>query len=396
VANVYFPQAISPLIAADLRVPVASAAMAATAAQLGYAAGIFLLVPLGDRLRHRPLILALLAVTGVGLLVASAAPSLPVLIAASAAVGVTTVVPQIIIPMAAGLVAEDRRGSVVGTLLGGVIAGILLARTFGGTVGEWLGWRAPYVVAAALSLVLAVVLVFVVPTTKPSSQHRYPALLAESLRLLWSEPGLRRSAVYQATLFGAFSAAWTSLALFVTGPRYHLGATAVGVIALVGAASVFSTSIAGRRVDRSGPDPVNVVCILTALVASAVLVGGALGGVAGLITLVAGLLLLDVAVQSGQVANQARIFALRPEARSRINTAYMTCSFLGGSIGSWLGVRAYTWWGWPGVCGLVAAAAVIALLRHGAYRRQQRRRPQDTDVPASIGTRAHPEVNEFR
>jgi predicted MFS family arabinose efflux permease len=369
VANIYFPQAVSPLVAAGLHVSTGSAALAATAAQLGYAAGIFLLVPLGDRLPHRPLLATLLALTGLGLLAAAAAPTLPALLAASAVVGTTTVVPQVVIPMAAGMAAPGRRASVVGTLLGGLIGGILLARAFGGVLGGWLGWRTPYLVAAVLALLLAAVLSAVLRPAatqglEPPSRQRYPALLAAPVRLWVGEPELRRSCLYQATLFAGFSAAWTSLALLVTGPRYGFGAPAVGLIALVAAGSVVGTPAAGRWVDRRGPDPVNLVCILGTLAAAGVLTAGASGGAAGLVALTAGMLLLDVAVQCGQVANQARIFALRPEARSRINTAYMTCSFLGGSAGSWLGVRAYTALGWPGVCGLVAVAALVALARH--------------------------------
>ncbi|MFB9833443.1 MFS transporter [Actinoallomurus acaciae] len=364
VANVYFPQAISPLIAAGLHTSPGTATLVTTAAQFGYAAGIFLLVPLGDRLPHRRLIVTLLVLTGLGLLAAGVAPVLPVLVVASAVVGATTVVPQVIIPMAAGLVSAGRRGAVTGTLLSGLIGGILLARTFSGTVGAWLGWRGPYLIAAALVLLLTPALALVIPATAPSSRERYPALVAASVRLMRTEPDLRRSCWYQASLFGGFSAAWTSVALVVSGPVYGLGAQAVGLIALVGAASMFCTPVAGRLADRRGPDRVNLISMLLAIVSAVVLALGALGGAVGMIALVLGMLLIDVAVQCGQVANQARIFALHPDERSRLNTAYMTCAFLGGSAGSWLGVRAYTRFGWAGVCGLVALAAVLALGRH--------------------------------
>jgi predicted MFS family arabinose efflux permease len=364
VANIYFPQAISPLIAKDLHTAPASAAAVVTCAQLGYAAGIFLLVPLGDRLRHRGLITTLLLATGAGLGLAGTASSLPVLAAASALVGLTTVVPQILIPMAAGLAEPERRGQVTGTLLSGLIGGILLARTFSGTLGQWLGWRTPYLVAAALALLLTAALATALPRTRPSTDQRYPALLAASAHLLRTEPLLRRSCQYQFLVFAAFSAAWTALALFITGPHYHLGTPAVGVLALVGAASMFATPIAGRRTDQRGPDAVNLVCMVGAIAAGTLLLTGHLGGALGLVGLGAGMLLLDVAVQSGQVANQARIFALNPQARARLNTAYMTCAFLGGSAGSWLGVRAYSAFGWNGVCALVVLLAVLALLRH--------------------------------
>ena len=364
VANIYFPQALTSLIAAGLHVSSPAATLVATAAQLGYAVGVFLLIPLGDRVPHRPLIITLIIITGLGLLGAALAPSLAALVGIMVVVGLTTVVPQVLIPMAAGMVGVERRGQVTGTLLSGVLGGILLARTFGGTVGSWLGWRAPFLVSAVLALALAVALAFFVPATTPPSRQSYPALLGSALRLLKTESQLRRSALYQGFMFAGFSASWTSLALLVTGPRYHLGPTAVGLIALVGAASMFCTPIAGRRVDRQGSDQVSLFCFVLAIVAAGLMMVGQLGGVVGLVVLTSGLVLLDIATQCGQVANQSRIFARRLEMRSRMNTAYMTCVFLGGTVGSWLGVRAYTWLGWPGVCGLVALFASVVLVRH--------------------------------
>lgn len=369
VATIYFPQAVTALIAADLRVSPTSAALVATGAQFGYAAGVFLLVPLGDRLRNRPLIVALMGLTGACLLVAAFAQNLTVLLVAGTLSGVFTVVPQVIMPMVAGMVPDSRRGAVVGTMLGGLLGGILLARTFGGTLGEWLGWRAPYLVAAALILLLAVVLAATVPHTNPPARHNYPALLGESLRLFAGEPELRRSALYQALTFGGFSAAWTCLALLISSPRYGLGAETVGLIGLAGALSVFATPVAGRLIDRRGQDPVSLFSILGVIAAAAVLAFGLLGGVTGLVVLIAGLVLLDVAVQCGQVANQSRIFTLRPEARSRMNTAYMTCTFVGGTLGSWLGVQAYDRFGWGAVAAFVAFVALVALIRHLVHMR---------------------------
>lgn len=369
VANIYFPQAISPLIATGLRTTESSAALVTTCAQFGYAAGIFALVPLGDRLRHRYLVTTLLLVTAAGLVLAGVSTTLPMLAVASTLIGAATVVPQILIPMAAGLASPERRGEVTGTLLSGLIGGILLARTFSGTLGDWLGWRAPYLVAAGAALVLSAAMTVLLPLTAPSTSERYPALLAASVRLLRTEPLLRRSCQYQVLVFAAFSAAWTALALHVTGPAYHLGTPAVGLLALVGAGSMFATPRAGRATDRLGPDAVNLRCLIGVLGAAAVLLLGSAGGVVGLAGLAVGMPALDVAMQSGQVANQARIFALRPGERARLNTAYMTCAFLGGSLGSWLGVRAYASFGWNGVCGLVAVSGAAALVLCSARRR---------------------------
>ncbi|MGV9885202.1 MFS transporter [Streptomyces sp. NPDC003006] len=369
VGNVYFPQAVSPLVGEGLHVSPDTAALVVTATQFGYAGGIFLLVPLGDRIPYRRLIGALLSLAGIGLLGAGLAPGLVPLVVASGLVGVTTVIAPIIAPMAAGLVPDDRRGAVTGTLLSGSIGGMLLSRAFGGSLGEWLGWRAPYLTTAAIALLIALVLSRALPKTTAPSRQSYPALLGESLRLLRTEPELRRSGFYQAMLFGGFSALWTGVALLLTGPTYGLGASAVGLLALVNAGTMICTPVAGRQVDRRGSDAVNLVCIVAVLVAAGLLVLGDLGGAAGLIALAVGSLVLDVAMQSGMVANQMRIFALSDEARSRLNTAYMTCAYLGGSVGSWLGTRAYGAFGWPGVCGLVAVLAALALVRHLLHRR---------------------------
>lgn len=381
VGNIYFPQPIGPLVADGLQVSDDSAALVVTATQVGYTAGIVLLVPLGDRLPHRSFLVVLLALTGLALLAAGCAPALPPLVAASAVVGLTTVAAQIVGPLAAGLVAADRRGAVIGTLLSGSTGGMLLARTFSGTLGKWLGWRAPYLVAAVLALLLAIVLAFTVPATAPASRQSYPALLAEPLRLLRTEPELRRSCLYQATVFAGFSAVWTCLALLLAGPAYGLGAQAVGMLALVGAATMFCTPLAGRLVDRRGPDPVNLVCLLGVLASAAILAVGARGGTLGLAALTVGTLLLDVAMQSGMVANQTRVYALRPDARSRLNTAYMTCAYLGGSAGSWLGVQVWGRAGWWGVCALVTFLTAIALVRHLPALRRSQESPPRGEVP---------------
>jgi predicted MFS family arabinose efflux permease len=271
--------------------------------------------------------------------------------------------------MAAGLTSPERRGAVTGTLLSGLLAGILLARTFGGILGEHLGWRGPYVIASAVLFVFAILLAIVLPKTTPTSTHRYPSLVAAALVLFREEPELRRSCFYQALMFGSFTAAWTSIALLLGGPIYGLGSQAVGLIALVGAASVLCTPVAGRLIDRKGSDFVNMFSFLGTVLGAAILLAGQFGGSIGLVALAGGMLVLDVAIQCGQTANQARVFALRPDARSRMNTAYMTCAFLGGSAGSWISVKIYRQWGWPGVCSLIAVAAMLALVRHLARAR---------------------------
>lgn len=233
-----------------------------------------------------------------------------------------------------------------------------------------LGWRAPYVLAAALSFAVAVLLARLLPTLPPSARAVYPALLAAPLRLLRTEPELRRFFLYQATVVAGFSAVWTGVALLLTGPVYGMSAKAAGLPAPVNAATMLCTPVAGRLVDRRGPDRVNLVCFLMVGASAVVLALGGLGGVPGLTALVVGTLLLDIGMQSGMVANTVRIYGLLgADVRSRLNTAYMTCAYLGGTAGSWLGARAYGRFGWTGMCALVATLTAVAVARHLSRRR---------------------------
>jgi predicted MFS family arabinose efflux permease len=359
VGNVYFPQSVSPAIAAGLGVSPGSAAAVVSATQFGYTAGLFLLVPLGDRLPHRRLLGTLLTLTGLLLLSAGAAPALIPLVALSLMIGFSTVVAPIIGPMVAGLVPAGRRGLTSGLLLSGSTGGMLLSRTFSGYLAAWWGWRAPYVLAGILVLLLAAVSARILPATTPATRQRYPALLAEPMRLLRREPELRRSCLYQATIFAAFSAVWTCVALLLTGPAYGYDARAVGLLALVNAATMIAVPLTGRQVDRHGPDVVNLICVTSVIIAAGLL---ALGGTR-LPWLIAGTLVLDVAMQSGMVANQVRIYALDAAARSRLNTAYMTCAYLGGAVGSWVGLQTYARFGWLGVCTQAALLAAVPLVR---------------------------------
>lgn len=369
VGNVYFPQSIAPAVAAGLHVPADAAAGIVTATQAGYTAGLFLLVPLGDRVSHRRLLTTLMTITSGALLLAAAAPALPQLIALSLMIGTATVVAPIIGPMVAGMVSPRRRGVTSGLLLSGGTGGMLLSRTFSGYLVHWWSWRAPYVLSAGLLLIFAAWLRRVLPQAPAVARPPSVAgLLVEPIRLLTRERDLRRSCLYQAAIFAGFSAAWTCVALLLTGPAYGYDARAVGLLALVNAATMLATPVAGRLTDRHGPDLANLVCAAAVVVAAALLAGGAGGH---LVWLVAGTLVLDVAMQSGMVANQVRVYAISDSARSRLNTAYMTCAYIGGAAGSWLGLRCYPMFGWPGVCVLVGVLALIPLT-HVALARSRR------------------------
>jgi predicted MFS family arabinose efflux permease len=373
VGNLYFPQSVSPSIASGLDTTPAAATLVVPAVQFGYAAGIFLLVPLGDRMSARMLLGLMFAATGIGLFTAGRAPGLALLVATSALIGITTTAAQVIAPFAAGQAPAQRRGTVLGLLLSGSTAGILAGRVAGGAAADWVGWRAVYTGAAALALAMAGALVWRLPRTAPPAREgRYVTLLAAPLGLLKREGELQRSCFYQATVFASFSAVWTGVALLLTGPTYGFTTHAVGLLGVVDVAVLAAAPLAGHLSDRIGSDPVNVAAMGGALVAGLVLLAGTAGGTGGLVALAAGALLLDVCMQSGMVANHNRIFALSRDARSRLNTAYMTCVFLGGALGSWTSTRAYALGGWTGVCLLVVGLSVLGLAGHAVHRRRAR------------------------
>ena len=359
VANIYYAQPMVGLIADGFGISGTAAVECVTAAQLGYAAGIVLLVPLGDRVDRRRIMLWQGALLVVALLAAAAAPNLALLAVASVFIGVACTVAQQAVPFAAELAQEQERGRVVGQVMSGLLAGILLARTVSGVVGEQLGWRAMFVLGAALALALLAWLWRALPSSRPSGRGSYGALLLSLLELTGRHRSLRRAAMVQGLLFGGFSAFWAVLALRLQGPPYGLGAEAAGLFGVVGLAGVLVAPLAGRLSDGRGPWPVALAGILLVLPGWAVL-----AFMPGLVGIGIGVVLLDAGVQATLIANQAAIFALAPAARSRVNTVFVTGIFFGGAIGSAGGSLAWALAGWPGVILFGAALAVLALVAH--------------------------------
>jgi predicted MFS family arabinose efflux permease len=238
--------------------------------------------------------------------------------------------------------------------MSGILAGILLARTAAGLVGGALGWRAVYGLAAGGMLVLGAALSRLLPAAPPDRSPPYRELLASMWTLLRTEPDLRQASLVGALVFGSFSVFWTTLAFFLETPPYHWGAGTAGLFGLLGLAGALGAPLVGRVADRRGPRFASGIALSVALASFGLL--GLLGR--WLPGLVAGVLVLDVGIQSAHVSNLARIHALEPTARSRRNTVYMVSYFAGGAAGTWLGVRAWTAYGWTGVS--LAGAAFIA------------------------------------
>jgi len=363
VANVYFNQALLPAVATDFGVSPREAGLIATLSQLGYALGILLVVPLGDRNEPRSLVRILLIGVATALTAASSAPKLGILAGLSIVICMGTCVPQIILPLAAGLTNPLRRGRVIASVQTGLVLGILLSRTLAGIGANSFGWRPVYIIAAGLMASSAIILPTVLPRrSSVSATMPYLTLLGSLWGLLRREASLRLSCLLGAAIFAAFSAFWTTIPFRLGQPPFNFDLAGVGYFALWGGIGGLASLFAGGLIDRFGQDRVS---------AGAIALAGLSIGLGAIwpdsyIALVAGGNLLSFALSAGQIANQARIFSLGAEVRSRLNTIYMASTFAGGAVGSagagfvWASHR------WAGVCGfafICIAVAAAALAR---------------------------------
>lgn len=364
IANIYYNQPMLELIESEL--PDRLAGAIPTATQLGYAAGLFLLVPLGDLMERKRLIVLQFSLLSLALALAAIAPNALMLVAASLAVGLLATVAQQIVPFAAHLAAPERRGATFGTVMAGLLTGILLSRTLAGFVAAHAGWREMFWLSVPLALAAAVLMGLVLPRSRPDSSMGYAKLL-QSIWHLWREyPALRLAALTQSALFAAFTVFWTILAFRLAEPRFGYGAQVAGLFGLVGAVGILAAPLAGRFADRRGPSQAVILGVLVTL--AAWLVFGIWTSLAGLVL---GVVLLDFGMQTALVSNQHIVFALHPEARARLNTVLMGTMFLGGALGSALATLVWQAGGWLSVSFLGIAFALLAtVLQLLAWRRR--------------------------
>ncbi|HEX3791876.1 MAG TPA: MFS transporter [Pseudonocardiaceae bacterium] len=368
VANIYYAQPLLALISTSLGVSHGSAALVVTVTQAGYAIGLVVLLPLGDLLENRGLASRTLVVTAAACVAAAFSPNFVVFLAVSVLIGVTSVVAQILIPVAAHLAPEAERGRFVGTVMTGLLLGILLARTVASLVAAAWGWRAIYVVSGVLMLAVSVLLVRVLPRRHPGHHAGYGDIMRSIRRIIREEPALRRRAVCQALLFAAFSSFWTSVA-FELVSQHRLSQTGIGIFALVGAAGAGAAPVAGWLGDRGWGQKGSGIALVLGVIA--MLVAGF--GAGNLLLLGLGAVLLDLAVQGHQVFSQREIYSLRPTARARINTVFMGTIFIGGSIATAVSGALYDYYGWFAVTTFAGALALIGLgiwLRAAQLRRR--------------------------
>ncbi len=371
VANLYFGQPLLKQMAETLPATESEMGLVSSLTQAGYALGLLFFVPLGDSMERRRMILVMLGCVTLAALAVASSPGPIWLAAASLALGAATITPQLLVPLAAGMAHIAERGRVVGTVMSGLLVGILLSRTFSGLVGSEIGWRGVYVIAAVLSVALAVVLRFTLPPGPPATRLGYGRLLASMGRLLRDQPVLRESCVYGAAGFGAFSAFWTTLTFHLARPPFELGSAAVGAFGLLGAAGALSAAFTGRIADRRGPR------LTIGLGLGCVGAGFAILWAFGytLAGLIVGVILVDLGAQGAHISNQTRIYSLQAEFHNRLNTVYMVTFFVGGAAGSALASFAWGAWGWAGVCGVGVAFTALGLGNFAVTARRAVRRP---------------------
>ncbi|MFJ1535329.1 MFS transporter [Streptomyces mirabilis] len=367
VANLYYAQPLLSSLSSVFHTGTATAGTLITLTQVGYVIGMLFLVPLGDRLEKRNLITVLLTVTTLALVAAGLATSFPMLLIASLVSGATSVVAQILVPFAAGLAPDHARGRIVGRVMSGLLTGILLSRTLSSLVSDLAGWRVVFLGSAALMAVLAVALRAALPEHAPTTTIPYHHVLRSTLRLVRTHPALLRRGLYQAAMFGAFSAFWTTVSFVLTGPRFHYSPVGVGVFALVGAAGAAIAPFAGHWADRGLVRPMTGIAFVVAALAFAL--AGFGGHSVVLIALAA--ILIDMAVQATLILGQHTVYQLDPTARARLNSAFIAMFFVGGAVGSQLGSVVYHSGGWTALTVLGAALPFLALLYWATERRQR-------------------------
>ncbi|MEK3687985.1 MFS transporter [Paenibacillus sp. FSL R10-2736] len=366
VANIYYAQPLLDAISQEFGITHSSVGLVITITQVCYALGLLLLVPLGDLLNRRWLIAGQMLISVLALIVVGTASTSRILFIAIAAVGLLAVVTQTLVAFAATLADPAERGRTLGVVTSGIVIGILLARTFAGVLTDIAGWRSVYLVSAGLTLIMAGVLFRVLPKDEPSREAlSYLQLLRSLFTLFAQERILRIRAVLALLIFTAFSILWTSLVLPLSAPPLSLSHSAIGAFGLAGVAGALAAARAGRLADR-GLGQKTTGAALTLLLLSWLPISYTQHSLPALI---AGIILLDLAVQAVHVTNQSMILNLHPEARSRLTAGYMIFYSIGSATGSIASTSIYAYSGWNGVCLLGAIVSALALLFWALTRR---------------------------
>ncbi|HAV1935718.1 MFS transporter [Enterobacter hormaechei] len=358
VASNYYAQPLLDTIARAFDLSASSAGFIVTAAQLGYAAGLLFLVPLGDMFERRMLIVSMTLLAAGGMLITASSQSLTMMIIGTALTGLFSVVAQILVPLAATLASPEKRGKVVGTIMSGLLLGILLARTVAGLLASLGGWRTVYWVASVLMVIMALALWRGLPKVKQENHLNYPQLLASVFSLFTRDKLLRTRAILGCLTFANFSILWTSMAFLLAAPPFNYSEGVIGLFGLAGAAGALGARPAGGLADKGKSHMTTSAGLVLLLLSWAAIWYGHVS----VLALIVGILVLDLTVQGVHITNQTVIYRVKPDARNRLTAGYMTSYFIGGAAGSLISASAWQHAGWTGVCAIGAIVAAINLL----------------------------------
>lgn len=359
VASLYYCQPLLHQMQISFNTTSAKAGWIPTLTQLGYAFGILFLVPLGDRFEKRFMIVSSTFISSLCLLILAFTQNLFWGSTISFFVGVASITPQFIIPFAVTIAPDHKKGKILGVIMGGLLLGILLARTLAGFVGAEYGWRAMFLLASAILFFLGFIQRLSLPKSNPSYFGSYLKLLKSVFHYVKTQSVLRESMLMGSMFFGSFCAFWATLIYLMESPAYNYGARAVGLFGVLGAAGALTAPIIGKLSDKK--DPRFAILVGAILLIISYLLYLIWGGSA-MWALIIGVLIMDIGLQGSHVSNQSRIFSLIPEARSRLNTAYMFSYFIGGALGSYLGTYAWSLYGWTGVCVVCLIMTSVGML----------------------------------
>ncbi|MCP3055390.1 MFS transporter [Aurantimonas marianensis] len=357
-ANLYYAQPLVALIGDDTGLSASTESMIVTVAQIGYAIGLVLLVPLGDRVENRKLILVTMAANVVSLAGLALAPWLTTLFAMMLVVGITSTAAQMLVPLAANLAPAAARGKVVGNVMSGLLGGILLARPVSSFLADYVGWRGVFGLSAGLIAALGLAGLILLPRREPHGERSYAVLIGSLGKLFVRQPVLRRRGIYHAAMFGAFSLFWTAAPVILLREPYNFTPSGVALFTLAGVLGVFAAPVAGRLADR-GYTRIGTIAAIATVIAAFV---AALFGGVSMAALVAAGILIDLGVQANLVFGQREIYQLDATIRNRLNAVYMTTFFLGGAIGSALSSPVLEAFGWVGICVIGIAMPAAALI----------------------------------
>ena len=368
VASNYYAQPLLDTIARAFSLSASSAGFIVTAAQLGYAAGLLFLVPLGDMFERRSLIVFMTLLAAGGMLITASSQSLSMMILGTALTGLFSVVAQILVPLAATLAAPEKRGKVVGTIMSGLLLGILLARTVAGLLASLGGWRTVYWVASVLMVIMALALWRGLPKVKQENHLNYFQLLGSVFSLFTRDKLLRTRALLGCFTFANFSILWTSMAFLLASPPFNYSEGVIGLFGLAGAAGALGARPAGGLADKGKSHLTTSAGLILLLLSWAAIWYGHIS----VLSLIVGILVLDLTVQGVHITNQTVIYRVQPDARNRLTAGYMTSYFIGGAAGSLISASAWQHAGWAGVClvGTIMAVLNLVVWWRGYHRQE--------------------------